>query len=184
MVNGQMGIHETKKFILGIDPGRDKTGFAIVNLDGGLICSGIFNSNEREKFFDAVLNGNDISEFVIENQPLCQQADISPYLRGDSSSSTKPLLLKGEGLKFLALGNGTQSKDFYNYLKNKFPNDIKIKLIDEKNTTLEARKLYWKIHKPNLLQRLLPENMRVPKRILDDLAAWKIALRALKDVEI
>ena len=162
MVNGQMGIHETKKFILGIDPGRDKTGFAIVNLDGGLICSGIFNSNEREKFFDAILNGNDISEFVIEGEPL----------------------VEGLNIKFLALGNGTQSKDFYNYLKNKFPNDIKIKLIDEKNTTLEARKLYWKIHKPNLLQRLLPESMRVPKRILDDLAAWKIALRALKDVEI
>ena len=161
MVNGQMGIHAGEKnLILGIDPGRDKTGFAFVNFDGELILSGIFLSVEREKFFDSLLNENDISEFVIEG--------------------------KGEKLfsfvKFSALGNGTKSKEFYVYLKNKI--SCEIKLVDEKNTTLEARKLYWKIHKPDLFERLLPEGLRVPKRNLDDLAAFAIALRALQNIEI
>ena len=85
-------------------------------------------------------------------------------------------------VKFSALGNGTKSKEFYVYLKNKI--SCEIKLVDEKNTTLEARKLYWKIHKPDLFERLLPEGLRVPKRNLDDLAAFAIALRALQNIEI
>ena len=161
MVNGQMGIYlqDENDLILGIDPGRDKTGFAFVNSNGDLICSGIVNAEDREKFFDALTKQYDISNFVVEGE-------------------YKKLFCS---VKFIALGNGTKSQEFHEYLKNKLKSKCEIKLIDERNTTLEARKLYWKIHKPKFLEKLLPENMRVPKRILDDLAAWAIALRALKE---
>ena len=161
MVDGQMGIHvqDENDLILGIDPGRDKTGFAFVNSNGGLICSGIFNAEDREKFFDTLKNQDDISNFVVEGE----------YKKLFSS------------VKFIALGNGTMSKEFHEYLKSKLKLNYEIKLIDERNTTLEARRLYWKIHKPKFLEKLLPESMRVPKRVLDDLAAWAIALRALKE---
>ena len=81
-------------------------------------------------------------------------------------------------VKFIAMGNGTRSKEFHEYLKNRV--NIEIVIADEKNTTLEARKLYWKIHKPNFIMRFLPESMRVPSRVLDDLAAWSIGIRAMK----
>ena len=160
MVTRQMGIYIGKEnLILGIDPGRDKTGFSFIDFNGDLILSGIFPSSEREKFFDALINEKDFSEFVIE----------------------KKSQLSGK-FNLIALGNGTRSKEFYEYLRKKF--QCEIKLTDEKNTTLEARKLYWKIHKPNLFQRFLPEGLRVPKRNLDDLAAWAISLRALQNIEL
>ena len=156
---GQVGIYfGEKNLILGIDPGRDKTGFAFVNFEGELISSGIFISSEREKFFDILINNENISEYIIE---------------GGHENLMK-------SVSFIAVGNGTNSKNFYDFMKNKLKNEIEIKVFDEKNTTLEARKLYWKIHKPGFFVKLLPENMRVPKRILDDLAAWAIVLRYLK----
>ena len=81
-------------------------------------------------------------------------------------------------IKFIALGDGTGSKEFYDYIKT--VTSYEIIIVNERNTTLEARGLYWKLHRPGFLMRLLPESLRVPARILDDLAAWAIALRALR----
>ena len=65
--NGPLDVYlRQRDLILAFDPGRDKTGFALVNLDGELIFSGIFPSIEREKFFDALLNAKSIDEFIIE----------------------------------------------------------------------------------------------------------------------
>jgi RNase H-fold protein (predicted Holliday junction resolvase) len=76
------------------------------------------------------------------------------------------------------MGNGTASKEFHDYLKSRI--NLEVLVVDEKNTTLEARKLYWKIHEPGFMMRLLPESIRVPSRVLDDLAAWSIGIRAVK----
>lgn len=155
VADGQMGIHAGEKcLVLGFDPGRDKIGFAFADFEGELILSGIFASSEREKFFE------DISGFIIEQRINIIPENIFSHL------------------KFIAIGNGTKSKEFYDYVSEKF--NCEIIITDEKNTTLEARSLYWKIHEPDLWVKLLPEGMRVPGRILDDLAAWSIVLRALK----
>ena len=159
---GQMGIYAEKNLILGIDPGRDKTGFAFVDFDGNLRASGIFETSKRDNFFADYKNFQD-SNLIIE---------------GSSDS------LKDSEVKFIALGNGTHSKEFHNYLKNFSHDEENIIIIDEKNTTLEARALYWKLHRPSLLTRLIPEGLRVPDRVLDDLAACIIALRALKNIKI
>ena len=145
-----------KNLIFAFDPGRDKTGFALVKDDGGLIFSGIFPSAEREKFFNAILKAQSIEEFLIEK--------IASYTENFT-----------ERIKFIAIGNGTHSKEFTDAAKI-LP--FEIKLTDERNTTLEARNLYWKLHKPNFFVRFLPKGLRVPPRVLDDLAAWAIARRA------
>ena len=146
--------------ILAFDPGRDKTGFAFVNDDGSLILSGIFESHEREKFFDALIHGDSLAGYILE---------------GRHESLPENILAS---VKFIAAGNGTHSREFHEYLTSKVT--VEILTIDEKNTTIEARSLYWKIHKPGLITRLLPESMRVPSRVLDDLAAWSIGIRATK----
>ena len=154
--NGQMGIHSGEKnIILAFDPGRDKTGFAFVSSDGGLLLSGIFPSSEREEFF-AALESGDVSRWVLEG--------VSDDLMPDVCA--------------IICGNGTSSLEFREYLLKRL--GVEALSVDERNTTLEARRLYWKLHRPGLFARLLPEGLRVPGRVIDDLAAWAIGLRMLK----
>lgn len=150
--------------ILGIDPGRDKTGFAFVKFpEGDLIASGIFRTDEKKHFL----------EFLSTKKFFNKKWLIENFNYEEISDSN---------LKAIFIGNGTTSKNFFGENENNFLQEniyIKIFEIDEKNTTLEARNLYWKIHKPNLFKRFLPRSMRVPSRKLDDLAAWAIVLKGL-----
>ena len=150
-----MGIHAREKDLaLGLDPGRDKTGFAFVNLEGDLLLSGIFPSSETAKFF------SDFTPYVIERR---------------IDSETHEVM---SAVKFVAVGNGTSSTELTQQVRDLTGHEVIT--VDERNTTLEARSLYWKIHRPGMLMRLLPEGLRVPPRVLDDLAAWAVALRGLK----
>ena len=146
--------------ILSFDPGRDKTGFAFLDEDCSLILSGIFEAHERDDFFDALLHGRSLAGYITEQRIESLPENLLSLV------------------KFIAIGNGTNSKEFHDYLKSRI--SLEIMITDEKNTTLEARKLYWKIHEPNFIMRLLPESMRVPSRVLDDLAAWSIGIHAVK----
>ena len=146
--------------ILAFDPGRDKTGFAFVDDECNLILSGIFETHEREKFFDALIHGDNFAGYITEQR---------------SESLPENLI---SHVKFIAMGNGTHSKEFHEYVNDRI--NLEVLVVDERNTTIEARSLYWKIHKPGIMMRLLPESMRVPSRVLDDLAAWAIGIRALK----
>ena len=150
-----MGIYVREKdLVLGFDPGRDKTGFAFVSLDGGLMMSGIFPSCEIESCL------HDFAPYVIERRVGFESDGVISRV------------------KFIAIGNGTTSRDFTEQVRSITGHEVII--VDEKNTTIEARSLYWKIHKPGIFMRLLPEGMRVPPRVIDDLAAYAIALRGLK----
>ncbi len=53
-------------------------------------------------------------------------------------------------------------------------------LIDETDTSIEARKLYFRANPVRGLQRLFPAGLRTPPRAIDDFAAYAIALRYLK----
>ena len=146
-----------ENILLAIDPGRDKTGFAFVDSQGSLLASGIFPTHEHAKFFAALTaKSGTLSQWLTEGH-----ADSLP-----------------DSVKFIAIGNGTHSREFTQLLRENLT--CNVLTVDEHNTTLEARNLYWKIHTPNFWTRLLPEGLRVPNRVLDDLAAWAIALRALK----
>ena len=149
--------------ILGIDPGRDKIGFALVDASatesrGALFCSGILPSGEREALWSALGQGDRLAEA------------FAPWLREcPNREEALPSLI--------ALGNGTYSDALEAELRVHTLRQVL--LIDERGTTLEARALYWRLHRPALWQRLLPQGLRVPPRPLDDLAAWAIALRAI-----
>lgn len=153
-----------KNLALGLDPGRDKTGFAFVNLDGDLLLSGIFPTSEREIFFAGITGAApNLSAWITEGS-----SDFLPANLGDE-------------LRFVVVGDGTTSREFAAWTEGVFSAcGCEILTVDERNTTLEARGLYWKIHEPGFLTRLLPEGLRVPGRVLDDLAAWAVALRGLK----
>ena len=60
--------------------------------------------------------------------------------------------------------------------------DIKnnIIFVSEKNSTLEARKRYWKDNRPKGLWRLIPTSLRFPPVPVDDYAAVVLGERYLK----
>jgi hypothetical protein len=77
------------------------------------------------------------------------------------------------------MGDRTTAKQWQSRLRLALPN-IPIDLVDEHNSTLEARNLYWEMYPARGLQRLLPPGMRLPPRPIDDLVAILLVRRYLE----
>jgi RNase H-fold protein (predicted Holliday junction resolvase) len=80
----------------------------------------------------------------------------------------------------IILGNGTNYKNIEKRLKNQFP-QLKIILIEEKFSTLEARKKYFKAHPPRGISKLIPLSLRVPPCHYDDFVAVILAEKYFKN---
>jgi len=78
------------------------------------------------------------------------------------------------------LGNGTNYKNIEKRLKNHFP-ELKIILIEEEFSTLEARKKYFKAHPPQGILKLIPLSLRVPPCHYDDFVAVLLAEKYFKN---
>ena len=85
-------------------------------------------------------------------------------------------------LQTVVLGNGTTSKEARKKISTTFPN-IHIEVVNERHTTEEARKLYWKKNPPSGWRRLLPTSMQVPPVPVDDIAAEVLARKFLRNEE-
>ena len=70
----------------------------------------------------------------------------------------------------MVLGNGTASES----LRDQLPQDLPVKLVDERGTTLLARKRYWQLWPPKGWRRLIPQGLLLPPTELDALAALVI----------
>jgi len=140
---------------LGLDPGRDKIGFAFVDENGELLYSGIIPKKLVESFLIALFEGN-------------WAALAACGCEGDVS------LLVGKSLELVLLGGGTASEELERVLRR---NKIEYEVVDESFSTLQAREMYYRIHPPKGFRRLLPLSFLVPGRDIDDLAAWALARR-------
>ncbi|MGM0502333.1 MAG: resolvase [Bacillota bacterium] len=81
-------------------------------------------------------------------------------------------------LNKLVLGSGTTSSAIKLELVDC---DLKIEVINEKNSTLEAKKLYWIANPPQGWKKLLPVSLQIPNKSIDDYAAVVLANRYLGD---
>jgi len=147
--------------VLGIDPGRNKMGWALTDFDGNLLSSGICCLYEQDVFLTALAQG-----------PARWADELSPW----ATENMKARVSQPEELSLVAVGNGTGSQETIKLLGRL---GVQIAIVDESGTTLEARELYWSLHTPSWWQRCLPRIMWFPPRPLDDLAAWAIARRSL-----
>jgi RNase H-fold protein (predicted Holliday junction resolvase) len=75
------------------------------------------------------------------------------------------------------VGDGTGSRAVQEVLRARA---LSFAVVDETDTSLQARELYFRHHPPRGLRRLLPQGMRAPARPIDDYAAYALALRYLK----
>jgi len=80
----------------------------------------------------------------------------------------------------IILGNGTNYKSIEETLKNHF-SQLKIILIEEGFSTLEARKKYFEAHPPQGISKLIPLSLRVPPDHYDDFAAILLAEKYFKN---
>jgi RNase H-fold protein (predicted Holliday junction resolvase) len=85
-------------------------------------------------------------------------------------------------VKLIVLGNLTTAKSWHEQLQSTFA-PITIILVDEKNSTLEARDRYWQMYPPQGLQKLIPQGLRLPPRPIDDLVAILLIERYLDSVD-
>jgi hypothetical protein len=74
------------------------------------------------------------------------------------------------------VGDGTGHEKVLKVLQER---GVTYTVVDEIDTTLEAKTLYFKDHPPGGLLRFLPRGMWAAPRNLDDYAAYAIALRYL-----
>ena len=138
----------------GIDPGRFKIGVAFEE-DGVLLFSAIVPKEYQDDIAAALKNLN---------------WDILSKWGQEGSTS----VLSRACLTSVYIGNGTSSDE----IKALLDTGINTEIVDERETTLEGRKLYWKIHPPKGIAKIIPTSMRTPPRDIDDLAAFIIVRRS------
>ncbi len=79
-------------------------------------------------------------------------------------------------LDSILIGNGTNSSSVVRVAENI---GVPIKLVDERLTSVEARRRYFKENPPRGLRRLIPVSMQTPNRPFDDYVAIILAERYL-----
>lgn len=125
---------------LGVDPGRDKTGAALMTASGILLRQ-------------AILATRDI------------RAELETFI-GD-------IPVAG-----IVMGNGTTSQGMKEQLEKEFP-QLPIYVVNEYNSTQEAKELYWQLNPPKGLKRLVPRAMLSTPAAVDGLAAAVLVKRYL-----
>lgn len=143
------------QFYLGIDPGRDKTGVALVEETGRILAVQVMRTRN---FSDALL----------------------PFLYNTLQvENTWALRNK---LKAVVLGNGTSSEEHEQWITKKLPG-FPLYLVDEKYSTEEAKTLYWKLFPPRGWRSLIPLGLQTPPEPLDGYAAVVQVRRFLEQEE-
>jgi RNase H-fold protein (predicted Holliday junction resolvase) len=97
-----------------------------------------------------------------------------------SEDALKVLQSLGEqfSVQLLVMGNQTTSKAWKAKIESSV--SLPIVLVDERNSSLEARDRYWEMYPPQGLQKLVPQGMRLPPRPIDDLVAILLVERYLR----
>ena len=131
------------QYYLGIDPGRDKTGVALVEETGRILAVQVMRTRN---FSDALL------KFLYEQLRV---------------SNTWGLRQK---LPAVVLGNGTGSEEHKLQIEKALPG-FPLHIVDEKYTTEEAKALYWELYPPKGWRILIPLGLQTPPEPLDGYAA-------------
>lgn len=154
---------EYMTYYMAIDPGNQKSGIACLSYKGELVDKRILPTSELVAYI----------ENVVASQSL-------PRNREQFDGAVMPLFDQSSPIHIdrIVCGNGTNHKYVYGELKKLSSTyHIDVVLCDEAYTTEEAKRLYWKYHRPRGWQRFLPKGMRVPPEPVDDFTAWVIGLR-------
>lgn len=79
----------------------------------------------------------------------------------------------------VVVGSGTQGREVVEKIREALPS-MGILVVDEKDTTYQARERYWEHNPRRGWRRILPSTLQVPPEPLDDFVAMILAERVLK----
>jgi RNase H-fold protein (predicted Holliday junction resolvase) len=85
-----------------------------------------------------------------------------------------------EGFQLVIIGDSTGSKKVKTDLRRHLPS-MGILVIDEKETTIQARERYWEYNPRKGWRKFLPATLQVPPEPYDDYAALVLAERVLSE---
>lgn len=86
------------------------------------------------------------------------------------------------GVTLIILGNQTTAQQWQQKLQLEISPPRAIALINERNSSLEARSRYWEMYPPSFLEKLVPQGMRLPPRAIDDIVAIILIERYLDSI--
>ena len=92
-------------------------------------------------------------------------------IESDRAIATMQELCQQFSVELIVMGDRTTAKSWHQQLKSNLATSTPIVMVDENNSTLEARDRYWQIYPPTGLTKLIPRGMRVPPRPVDDIVA-------------
>lgn len=98
----------------------------------------------------------------------------------DELSTALPPLMGEHAFNLVIVGSGTFSRQVQTQVREVFPS-IGLLVVDEKDTTLQARERYWEFNPRRGWRKLLPSSLQVPPEPIDDFAAYVLAERVLVD---
>ena len=124
---------------VGIDPGRDKCGVAVLDAAGDIKFQRVIPTDELDDVLKTLA-----AEFAVE------------------------LVILGDGTTHKAAAQKISAAG------------LSMRIVDEKHTTEEARRLYWKKNPPHGWRRLLPVSMQVPPEPVDAIVAEILVRRFLE----
>lgn len=107
-----------------------------------------------------------------------QQVYFHQVISSENALKVLHSLCEQFSVQLLVMGNQTTSKAWKAKIESSI--SLPIVLVDERNSSLEARDRYWKMYPPQGLQKLVPQGMRLPPRPIDDIVAILLIERYLE----
>ena len=95
----------------------------------------------------------------------------------DAFAERLAVLARTYAIERVAIGEGTNAGAIVSVVRER---GLPYELIDERETTLQARARFFDDHPPRGWRRLIPRGMLLPDRPIDDYAALLIAERYLR----
>ena len=91
-----------------------------------------------------------------------------------------PQLCAQYQVKQVVIGNQTTAKEWQAKFKSYLPPNLALALVNERNSTAEAKERYWQMYPAQGLGRLVPLGLRTPPRPVDDIVAILLIERYLE----
>ena len=150
---------------MGIDPGRDKCGASVtLDPDRAVVKNFMGIDPGRDKCGVAVLT----TASEIKFQRVVATEDLDSAIKALAAEFQIESVILGDGTTHKAAAQKVTAAG------------LKFQLVDEKHTTEEARREYWKKNPPQGWRRLLPTSMQVPPEPVDAIVAEILVKRFLQ----
>ena len=108
-----------------------------------------------------------------------QQIHFHQVVESANAIATIEKLCQQFPIELVVMGNQTTAKSWQQKIQAHLDSSIPIIMVDERNSSLEARDRYWQMYPPQGLTRLIPQGMRLPPRPIDDIVAILLIERYL-----